>query len=226
MMVAVAAYSVWLGVMSYQAKVQREAVAAIKAAGGEVFYDCEVGSDGLPLAADHVPPPPGPNWLRNLFGPDYFATVVGVNGKDQLGDGDLAPLEHLTHLRCLLIGNDTATDVALDRIKGLTQLETLMLYETTQITDAGLEHVEHLTHLKNLILWDCVHVTDVGLKHLKGLPRLAFLGLPDTPITDAGLEDIKCLTSLKKISLDGTKVTEQGSQDLLRAMPDLKREER
>jgi len=60
---------VWLGVTVNRARKQREAVAAIEALGGYVRYEYQYGSGQEP---------PGPKWLRELIGEEYFVSVVYV----------------------------------------------------------------------------------------------------------------------------------------------------
>ena len=60
---------VWLGIVVNQAREQREAVAAIKAAGGVVYYDWEEHHDPF---GDEDAVPPGPAWLRRFIGDDFF----------------------------------------------------------------------------------------------------------------------------------------------------------
>ena len=63
----------WFAVKLQQARRQRAAVEAIEKAGGWVEYDYELRTRP-PSDAD----PPGPAWLRNLLGIDFFATVVEI----------------------------------------------------------------------------------------------------------------------------------------------------
>jgi hypothetical protein len=124
---------------------QREAVEAIANAGGGVTYDYEPARDSneLPLDAE----PPGPDWLRQLFGDDYFTSVVGVDlVGTQLADSDLGPLTQ-KHLRWL------------------PRLARLDL-DATYVTDAGLEHVRRLSHLRALGLCG-TEVTEAGVKKLQ-----------------------------------------------------------
>ena len=78
------------------------------------------------------------------------------------------------------------TDAGLDRLKVLTELQTLTLWDA-KITDAGLERLKVLTELQSLYLDGCTKVTDAGLEHLKGLTKLQTLSLGKTKITNAGL---------------------------------------
>ena len=73
------ASAVWLGIVVNRAREQREAVKAIEALGGTVFYDWQqqylpngykiVARDGTPV---------GPAWLRKIIGDDFFQTVTTV----------------------------------------------------------------------------------------------------------------------------------------------------
>ena len=56
---------VWLAVTVNRARKQREAVAAIEAVGGMVLYEHQYDDSE----------PPGPKWLRELVGDEYFVSV-------------------------------------------------------------------------------------------------------------------------------------------------------
>jgi hypothetical protein len=79
-----------LGWAVHRARVQREAVEAIRRAGGFVEYD--VDWDYLYGPGGRMPRWQG--WLANVVGVDYFGTVRGVvfAGNGQLGG---PPVEHL-----------------------------------------------------------------------------------------------------------------------------------
>ena len=64
-----------LGWIVRGARIQRDAVAAITQAGGEVFYDWQ-WHNGLAIPGGK---PPAPGWLIDTFGVDYFANVVSVD---------------------------------------------------------------------------------------------------------------------------------------------------
>jgi hypothetical protein len=67
--------AVWFGWQSNRARLQREIVAVIEAAGGAVAYSHQ---DTLPGGYSHDPPS-GPAWLRRLIGNEYFQEVAFVN---------------------------------------------------------------------------------------------------------------------------------------------------
>src|ERR1700733_11308113 len=58
-----------MGWYAYRARVQREAVAAIEAAGGKVYYDWEWNGD---QAAPPTAKPKWPKWLGDRVGVDYL----------------------------------------------------------------------------------------------------------------------------------------------------------
>lgn len=79
-------FAVWLGVIVKRAREQREAVKAIEALGGQVRYDWHYDSfrarrDGVsfnsPLSKS-MQAPNGPQWLRQIFGDDFFQHVRAV----------------------------------------------------------------------------------------------------------------------------------------------------
>src|SRR4051794_11330094 len=66
----------WLGWVVHCARVQRDAMAAVRRGGGVALYDWQSGwFEGL------VSPGAGPNaprWLVDCLGPDYFSRVTEV----------------------------------------------------------------------------------------------------------------------------------------------------
>lgn len=147
-----------------QANKQRQAVAMVEKLGGFVTYDYMLDPSGnlLPNAQ-----PSGLEWLRNLFGIDFFNAVVRLNlDSTDVSDGELALLE------------------------GVPQLLWLNLFNTG-ITDSGLEHLSRLHRLQRLELGGAVKITDVGLEHLKGLMQLHQVYLGGTQVTDEGEREFK-----------------------------------
>jgi hypothetical protein len=232
----------WFAYKLRQAQRQKEAVEAIDKLGWFVKYDYEVDPKGGLLAS---PTPPGPIWLRELLGVDFFASVAvvqnngesftdaqlvhlqGIPGLKSLymldtktTDAGLLHLHGLTQLEDLVLGRAQITDTGLVHLQGLTKLKTLNL-DRTQITDAGLSHLQGLTKLQLLCL-ESTHITDTGLKNLRGLTELESLWLSNTQITDAGLLHLQGLTELKELRLDWTDVTDKGCQKLQNALPNLK----
>lgn len=182
--VVVTVFCVWLGVIAKQAREQRLAVEAIEAMGGAVWFEHKwTKSD-----------PPGPEWLRQLIGDEYFFSVQLVSA-----DGP------------------KINDVSLAVIKRLSDVEILSL-RGARITDAGLVHLKGLTNLKGVVLGS-TRITDAGLVHLKSLTNLQHLDLNGTQVTDAGLVHLRGLANLQQLILNRTRVTKGGMKKLQQALP-------
>ena len=220
-----------LGWIVRQAHIQRDAVAAIRRAGGEVEYDCYWSNGRRVLGGE----PRAPRWLIDLIGGDYFhhitkveflspasatdAKLAHVGGLSQLqllsanyspsvSDAGLAHLKGLTNLSILALCDTHASDTGLAYLKGLRSLSELNLCNT-QVTDRGLAHLKALTGLSSLGL-NGTQVTDAGLAHLTGLSNLSMLALSGTHASDTGLAYLKGLTSLSQLNLSNTHVTDAG----------------
>ena len=184
----------WVAVRMQSARQEKVAVEEIEKLGALVMYDCVVYESGNPF---QLAQRPGPWWLRNSLGQNFFATVVDVD-----------------------FARSPVTDVGLEHLEGLTQLRRLDLHYT-QVVGTGLKHLKGLTRLQTLNLFG-TEVTDVGLEYLKGLTRLQTLDLSDTEVTDVGLGHLKGLTRLQTLTLFGTKVTDEGVKRLQQALPNCK----
>jgi hypothetical protein len=176
----------WFAVRMKRAREQGEAVEWIRKGGGSVVYDYQYE---VPYSG-----PPGPVWLRNLLGTDFFATAVHV---------------------CFF--PSSVSDAGLEHLKGLTQLRELDL-RFSPVGDNGLKYLNGLARLRTLDLSD-TNVTDAGSEHLKRMTHLQTLNLEDAQVTDAGLEHLKGLTQLKMLILLGTHVTDDGVNRLQKALP-------
>jgi internalin A len=204
-----------LGWIVHQAHVQRDAVAAIERAGGEVMYDWQ-WKGGRP---DPNGKPGWPKWLVDLVGVDYLGHVSVVVGKG-LSDAELLHIGRLDRLdRRLNLNDSSITDAGLMHLRGLKNLRNLHLARTA-ITDAGLSHLAELDLLELLTLDRCT-VSDAGLVHLEGLTRLQSLNLPETRIGDAGVAHLTGLIHLRRLNLTDTQVTDAGMKELKQALPNL-----
>jgi hypothetical protein len=152
------------------AREQRTAVEAIEELGGSFFYDYQV-IDGCDYPVDGEPPS-GPTCLRNLLGNDFFATVVGVYmSRKQTSDSDLELIGRLVQLKWLGIGGINISDVGLENLQRLKQLQAIGIYGTTHITDTGLESFRLLTKLQKVYL-ERTQVTPEGIQKLqRALPN-------------------------------------------------------
>jgi Leucine-rich repeat (LRR) protein len=202
----------WLAVRRQRAKRHREAVETIVKGGGSVAYDWQVAQN-VPK-----PKPPGPAWLRNLLGDDFFADVVFAIIQT---DSEMEYVTTFARLEDLYLSGDRITDAALENLKRFPRLRKLTVSDNQTITGAGLANIKELTQLQALYV-RYTPVGDAGSAHLEELTHLHTLYLHDTGITDAGLEHIKTLTQLKSLYLRESRVTDAGVRDLQNALPNCK----
>jgi internalin A len=193
LIVLVLLIDVALGWLVRSAHIQRDAVAAIKNAGGIASYDWQrkkqtYWPNGKPDA---------PRWLVDLIGVDYFGHVthVAICYPSSRPDVPMAQIEHLTRLKSLCLSGSSVSDEGLAHVTGLTSLAVLELTGT--------------------------RITDAGLVHLKGLANLAELHLDGTQVTAAGLENLKGLSKLTHVVLDGDEIKETDVKELRQALPSL-----
>jgi hypothetical protein len=178
-----------------RAKQQREAVQAIRDAGGWVYYDYQQ-YDPRSCKFDKDATPWEPPWLQSQVGVDFFHEVEAVNMSFH-GDGivrrdERAPdpliAEHLAHLPRL-------------RFLGLT---------AGACDDDGMRHVGQLRNLEVLLFWDAPQITDAGAAHLTNMPSLACLHIGSSQIGDRGLATIARLPRLENLSMQRNNFTDAG----------------
>jgi hypothetical protein len=159
---------VWLGFKVHPVEQQQEAVAWVMERGGHVIYDFEFDGDviAIPYAK-----PPGPDWLRDILGIDYFARPHWIELHDQRL-ANLSPLAQLDGLWCLQVSSKSLNDIL--ALGELTNLEHLALAcrDTPDLTPLA-----NLTRLKRLHLW--MPVKDEDLAWLRDtLPQCAIYQEP------------------------------------------------
>jgi hypothetical protein len=179
-----------LGWIVREARIQRDAVAAILKSGGRVHYDWEWrDSNEIPGAK-----PWAPQWLVDRIGVDYFGHVTLVRLPPEASDSVVAQVGRLSRLEYLSLWSPG--DAGLDHLTGLTKLTYLGLYGS-RVTDASLAKLSAFADLLYLDL-RVTQVTDAGLVHLKRLTKLKAIGLESTRVTQAGMKELKrSLPSLK-----------------------------
>jgi Leucine-rich repeat (LRR) protein len=200
-MVFVLVFGGALGWIVYRARVQRDAVAAIERAGGDVWYDWQV-RDGKVVPNGR---PIWPDWLVNRIGVDYFGAVVRVSLVQVATDAELAVAANLSAVEELFL-NDSRVFAGTSRASTDGPEHRL---EEQEVTDPGLVSITSLKNLKVLHLGNTI-IGDDGLRQLKKLTGLTDLGLRYTKTTDAGLAELAGLTSLKRLTLGGTTIGDQG----------------
>ena len=188
---------------------QKQACQKIRDAGGSVVYSYQRPGGVVPTETIHEP---GPAWLRNLIGIDFFTTPFHVGFRFDEIENRLQPLEDLRSLRSLHI---TECDLPADELAHLhnnIELRKLDLYDTT-LNDDGLRHLECLTKLEELSIND-TEISDAGLISLSKLKSLRVLWLGNNQITDDGLQHLANLKNLEKLFLYRTKINGSGLKHL------------
>ncbi len=156
--------SVVLAFVVKRAHSQKEAITWATRTGGYVFYSFEVDSQDRLIGhfdsnnqflTDATPP--GPAWIRDWIGVDYFAPIIAVHVRGEAVDdlspvtslsdlqginilrtniSDLSPLSTLTNLKLVWIKDSPVQD--LKPLAQLTNLDRLMLFNT-KVTDAEVD---------------------------------------------------------------------------------------
>ena len=199
------------------ARQRREALAAIRQAGGEFrYYYREPGSESL---------------LEKWFGADLFQPIMKIDlrkGKvhnelvgqigvlkelrkldlsnAQIDDDGLTQIAHLP-LDELWLQETNITDVSAATLSTIKSLSFLAL-NATSLTDDFLERLETLPELENLGLRG-TRVTSAGMKHLARHPKLKDLDVYRTSIDDTGVFNLLDCQSLTSLGLSSTKVTDR-----------------
>ena len=108
--VLVTLFCIWLALTVNAARKQREAVAAIEALGGRVFYEYEWSFPS--------PEPSGPKWLRELVGEEYFFTIIDVDLRStKVTDAGLEHLKGLKSLVQLDLNSTKVTDEGVEKLQ-------------------------------------------------------------------------------------------------------------
>jgi hypothetical protein len=217
LLVLIAALAVAMAVYVNSANRQRLAVAKLKQLGAYVRYDYQ--------QINSKAQPPGPTWLRERLGIDYFATVSSVVlNRPDIRDEHWDALRDLPHLRELHLWYANVQDAGFVHVRDLSQLTTVVLAHC-KATDETLGNLCHLTQLEVLIVNNTLNapktaaITDAGLARLASLRGLTRLELNASNVTDAGIVDLTGLSKLAYLSLVGTEMSDDGIAELKKELP-------
>ena len=121
---------------------------------------------------------PGPLWLRNLFGEDFFSDVDSVDFVlSRVTDSGLARLKDLPRLWGLNLSSTKVTDAGLERLGECVRLTDVSLADTL-VTDGGLEYLKALSQLHWLRI--CQHT---GHRRRREETPAGIAELQDNPLT-------------------------------------------
>jgi len=247
---AVTLFCVTLGWRMHRAKQQCDTVAAIRSAGGWVYYDYDT-PDALTESVDPVATPWEPAWLLTLVGIDFFHDVTDVQLGFRLNSPPLenfaSHLARFPRLKSLWVSGPYLDDEGLRTVGRLKRLELFYWAPVGAISDDGIAHLRDMPRLRSIDfrksqLGDrslatlarlpnleslCMYgnrFTDAGLAVLAGHPKLKSLrigGLVETsPLGDAGVVHLARIPQLEDLGLQYTQVTPEGLKPLQR-LPNL-----
>ena len=141
---------------------QRRAVAALRQAGGRVWYDFHRSDSSTnyvdarrPAMLRSIESAFGrrfADWLRSIGAEDLFGEVVevSVSHKPNLTDEDLRFLKDLPDLKTLFLSGGAVTPNALEYLANHRFLEDVSL--GIEMTDDDLHHLAEITSLRELYL--------------------------------------------------------------------------
>ena len=196
-----------------RARNQRIVVAELEKLNAEIYYDYQ----SVPTARGRaILQPPGPNWLIDLFGKEYFVEVVKVAvDNPHVNSETIALISRLPEITEVDFGSNTRiTDSGLANLVGMDNLKRVCL-DSDRITGAGLIHLNGLKRFSEL--WASGWITDASLEHISKLERLEVLNIAEAAqITDRGLAQIAKLTNLRYLVIDSSSWEDYGKRDYMK----------
>jgi Leucine Rich repeat len=216
-MVVVLVLGGWLGWVVHRARGQREVVAAIRQAGGAVWYDdfwydeekVVVSADGKGVSIGPKPKNWTPHWLVDSIGIDYLYSVVGVRFNTSGADEVAGYVARLPRVDFIFFGESDLSDSGLACLRGLN-LRTLLLSQT-KVTNAGVQQLRSFTNLEELDL-SYTSVGDAEMVQVATfLPKLERLSASNTNVTDLSVRSIVRLPALTDLDLSATRVGDKGA---------------
>ena len=219
MLLLVLVIAIPLGWKVNRSRNQRIVVAELRKLNARIIYDYQI-VNGI-----YVPnlPQPGPKWLTDLLGKEYFIEVyhVAVDGP-QVNDKTIVLISKLPGVVSVaLVGRTSGagiTDDGMAHLAEMANLENLAL-RSNRITGTGLMHLRWLRRLKTLV--SSGRITDEALEQISKLEHLELLHLSQAAqVTDRGLAHIAKLTNLQSLRLEGggqrdcMRITDEGLVNL------------
>jgi hypothetical protein len=224
LLVVVTVLCVWLGFKVNAARRQKEAVELILKAGGTITYDYQwVSSPNGQKVFDAKALPPGPNWLHELIGDEFFRNAASVFLQDGVIDesdfSHLSGLDTLTEIllcNVRIVSRNTGLrrpiqDSDLGTLGQLTQLRSVDL-GNVEIKGFGLASFMHLKELRNFRLGfnHAYQPAAPALEQIGKITTLQTLYLNGFHIDNDELLQLRNLTNLKILSLADTDISDAG----------------
>jgi hypothetical protein len=256
MFVLVTILGVWIGWQASAARQQKHVVTAILNAGGSVNYDYQLkpwsafpswtGTLSLQQQRqqqqksqvlqqlsgpadgyfDSEAIPPGPKWLREKIGDDYFCNAICLRMScpsqnppppanyptPAAAKFNFDELDKLPRLNALALFNYDRLDEKLDVLARLPELEALN-FSNSNFNGSALAKLPNPERIRTLTLTRS-DVDDAALQCIGRMTGLRELDLCGTRVTDAGLIQLRNLAELRRLDLRDTLITAEGLKRL------------
>ena len=199
MMIVVLIVGGGFGWLASRARVQRDAVALITQHRGVVAYDWQIKPGPQPRQ------PPGPQWLRDLIGPDALDTVVlaGFATDAKLDDRTMAAIGQLSRLESLDLPGSGLAEVTPDGFAHLRALRLQQLSASGRGDTTGfLAVIDGQAQLKRLLL-EGAQPTDADMARIGKLVTLESLTINGRQLSDEGFAHLSTLKNLKNLAVLG-----------------------
>jgi hypothetical protein len=187
-------------------RLQKDAVCAIKQAGGSAYYAYQYDRNGNFITDAR---PPAPKWTVRVLGVDAISRVTKVCFEDGQDDYDIfQPLIRLPRIEHLNLNYTAVTDTGIANLRQLPRLKKLDLYHS-KVTDAGLHHLSELRQLEELRIGE-MQVTGTSFHHLRKLESLHTLTLSCSWVNNEGLKQLRHHPNLRRLHLYYSEVDDVG----------------
>lgn len=195
----------WTVCQYKRAREQADAVRQVRKLQGHVAYGYQLSADGGYKA---TPNPPGPKWLRERIGIDYFDHPVLIDFWETgyyVGDRKhefecFADLHYVHTITCF---DGPLGPLAIDYLEKMSRLRCLVLERCDFVTDediAGLRRLDHLEELRIIVGPPYDGFTDQGVKrlHLSRWSNLRLLVLGSPNMTANSIAEIRKAPNLEE----------------------------
>ncbi len=173
--------------------------------------------------------------LKQLIGLQKLKVLKlsGKNGKCSVGDEGMESVARLKNLKVLAVDFLWVSELGIETLQPLSQLQELYMAETTignpalelmanfpklkkvRLAQNQIDDLSGLAKLKNLEdvdLSQCALLTDSNMAPLKDLGKLKKLNLWRVNISDEGIKPLQGLKTLEWLNLDNTRLSDRGLQ--------------
>ncbi len=221
-LIAVAFLCLLMGYKVYQANKLRRAIDTTHTLSETaITYHHEVGTAVSPekittsLGLMEVEPP-GPSWLRNYLGDEYFVDPYKVWIRDSDDVQLKIVVDGMPNLRVVNIWNTDVTNRGFRELQRLQELEELQVADSKILSDTAIAHLAGVTTLRKVEILRCPNITGQALQYLtSSKQQLSYLHLSGPGFTDANIESLALFPNLETLNLIHCPVSENAIANLV-----------